>query len=73
LSNVSIRPLWKYFGGKTPTTAIDNLDLEIEQGEFLVLPWSERLRQDDEPRYVAGLGERRGRLYLVRRRDRLRC
>ena len=55
MSNVSIRGLSKYFGGKTPTTAIDNLDLEIEPGEFLVLLGPSGCGKTTTLRCVAGL------------------
>jgi iron(III) transport system ATP-binding protein len=55
LSNVSIRGLSKYFGGKNPTTAIDDLDLEIEPGEFLVLLGPSGCGKTTTLRCVAGL------------------
>ena len=55
MSNVSIRGLSKRFGGKTPTTAIDNLDLEIEPGEFLVLLGPSGCGKTTTLRCIAGL------------------
>ena len=55
MANVSIRSLSKRFGGKTPTTAIDALDLEIEQGEFLVLLGPSGCGKTTTLRCVAGL------------------
>jgi iron(III) transport system ATP-binding protein len=55
VANVSIRSLSKRFGGKTPTTAIDALDLEIEQGEFLVLLGPSGCGKTTTLRCVAGL------------------
>jgi len=47
--------LTKRFGGKTPTVAIDNLDLEIEPGEFLVLLGPSGCGKTTTLRCVAGL------------------
>jgi iron(III) transport system ATP-binding protein len=55
VSNVSIRGLTKRFGGKTPTTAIDNLELEIEPGEFLVLLGPSGCGKTTTLRCIAGL------------------
>jgi iron(III) transport system ATP-binding protein len=55
LANVSIRRLSKRFGGKTPTTAIDELDLEIEPGEFLVLLGPSGCGKTTTLRCIAGL------------------
>src|SRR5262245_2452882 len=55
VSNVSIRGLTKRFGGKTPTTAIDNLDLDIEPGEFLVLLGPSGCGKTTTLRCIAGL------------------
>jgi iron(III) transport system ATP-binding protein len=55
LANVSIRRLSKRFGGKTPTTAIDDLELEIEPGEFLVLLGPSGCGKTTTLRCIAGL------------------
>jgi len=55
LSNVTIRGLSKYFGGKNPTTAIDDLELEIDPGEFLVLLGPSGCGKTTTLRCVAGL------------------
>jgi iron(III) transport system ATP-binding protein len=55
VSNVSIRGLTKRFGGKSPTTAIDNLDIEIEPGEFLVLLGPSGCGKTTTLRCIAGL------------------
>jgi len=55
LANVSIRSLSKRFGGKTPTIAINDLDLEIEQGEFLVLLGPSGCGKTTTLRCIAGL------------------
>jgi iron(III) transport system ATP-binding protein len=55
VANVSIRGLTKRFGGKTPTTAIDDLDIEIEPGEFLVLLGPSGCGKTTTLRCVAGL------------------
>jgi len=55
VANVSIKNLSKHFGGKNPTTAIDDLDLEIEEGEFLVLLGPSGCGKTTTLRCVAGL------------------
>ena len=55
MSSVSIRGLAKRFSGKPPTTAIDNLDLQIEQGEFLVLLGPSGCGKTTTLRCIAGL------------------
>src|SRR5436190_15760096 len=55
MANVSIRGLTKRFGGATPTTAIDNLDLEIDEGEFLVLLGPSGCGKTTTLRCIAGL------------------
>src|ERR1044071_8055039 len=55
MSSVRIRSLTKRFGGKVPTTAIDDLDLEIEEGEFLVLLGPSGCGKTTTLRCLAGL------------------
>ena len=55
MANVSVNNLSKRFGGKTPTTAIDDLDLEIEEGEFLVLLGPSGCGKTTTLRCLAGL------------------
>jgi iron(III) transport system ATP-binding protein len=55
VASVSIRNLSKRFGGKTPTTAIDALDLEISEGEFLVLLGPSGCGKTTTLRCIAGL------------------
>ena len=55
MASLSIRGLSKRFGGKTPTTAIDDLDLEIEPGEFLVLLGPSGCGKTTTLRCIAGL------------------
>jgi iron(III) transport system ATP-binding protein len=55
VSSVSIHGLSKHFAGKTPTTAIDDLNLEIELGEFLVLLGPSGCGKTTTLRCVAGL------------------
>jgi iron(III) transport system ATP-binding protein len=55
VSSVSINGLSKHFGGKTPTTAIDDLNLEIELGEFLVLLGPSGCGKTTTLRCIAGL------------------
>ena len=55
MSNVHVRGLTKRFSGKPPMTAIDNLDLEIEQGEFLVLLGPSGCGKTTTLRCIAGL------------------
>ena len=55
MSRITIRGLSKRFGGKTPTTAIDALDLEIEPGEFLVLLGPSGCGKTTTLRCLAGL------------------
>jgi iron(III) transport system ATP-binding protein len=55
VSSVSIDGLSKHFGGKTPTTAIDDLNLEIELGEFLVLLGPSGCGKTTTLRCIAGL------------------
>ena len=55
MSRITIRGLSKRFGGKTPTVAIDALDLEIEPGEFLVLLGPSGCGKTTTLRCLAGL------------------
>jgi iron(III) transport system ATP-binding protein len=55
LASVSIRDLSKRFGGKSPTTAVDSLELEIEPGEFLVLLGPSGCGKTTTLRCIAGL------------------
>jgi iron(III) transport system ATP-binding protein len=55
VTGITIRGLSKRFGGKTPTTAIDALDLEIEPGEFLVLLGPSGCGKTTTLRCLAGL------------------
>jgi iron(III) transport system ATP-binding protein len=55
VSRITIRGLSKRFDGKTPTTAIDALDLEIESGEFLVLLGPSGCGKTTTLRCLAGL------------------
>ncbi len=55
MSHVSIRQLLKNFDGKPPTVAVDHLDLEIEDGEFLVLLGPSGCGKTTTLRCLAGL------------------
>jgi iron(III) transport system ATP-binding protein len=55
VSSVSIRGLSKRFAGKPPTIAIDDLDVEIEAGEFLVLLGPSGCGKTTTLRCLAGL------------------
>ena len=55
MSKVSVRGLTKRFGGKSPTVAVDNLDLEIEPGEFVVLLGPSGCGKTTTLRCIAGL------------------
>src|SRR4051794_31544592 len=55
MTTVSIRGLTKRFGGKSPTLAIDDLELEIEPGEFLVLLGPSGCGKTTTLRCIAGL------------------
>jgi iron(III) transport system ATP-binding protein len=55
LASVSIKGLTKRFGGKSPTTAIDDLDVEVEPGEFLVLLGPSGCGKTTTLRCIAGL------------------
>ena len=55
MSHIIIRSLTKHFGGKPPTTPVDDLDLEIEEGEFLVLLGPSGCGKTTTLRCLAGL------------------
>ena len=55
MSHVGIHSLTKRFDGKPPTTPVDDLDLEIEEGEFLVLLGPSGCGKTTTLRCLAGL------------------
>jgi iron(III) transport system ATP-binding protein len=55
MASVSISGLAKRFGGKVPATAIDDLDLEVQEGEFLVLLGPSGCGKTTTLRCIAGL------------------
>jgi len=55
MSRVSIQGLCKKFKGPSPTTAADHLDLDIEEGEFLVLLGPSGCGKTTTLRCLAGL------------------
>jgi iron(III) transport system ATP-binding protein len=55
MSRVSIQGLSKKFDGKPPTTAADNITLQIEEGEFLVLLGPSGCGKTTTLRCLAGL------------------
>jgi len=55
MSHLKITDLNKQFAGKPPTTAIDHLDLEIEEGEFVVLLGPSGCGKTTTLRCLAGL------------------
>ena len=55
MSRVSIEGLSKHFEGKPPTIAVDDLTLEIAEGEFLVLLGPSGCGKTTTLRCLAGL------------------
>lgn len=55
MASVSIRGLAKRFGGKVPATAVDDLALEVSEGEFLVLLGPSGCGKTTTLRCIAGL------------------
>ena len=55
MSDVRIRGLTKRWQGKPPVTAIDNLDLDVQAGEFLVLLGPSGCGKTTTLRCIAGL------------------
>ena len=55
MSDVRIRGLTKRWHGKPPTTAVDDLDLDVEAGEFLVLLGPSGCGKTTTLRCIAGL------------------
>lgn len=55
MSSVSIRGLTKKFAGNPPTTAMDDLSLDVEEGEFLVLLGPSGCGKTTTLRCLAGL------------------
>ena len=55
MSYLQVQGLHKHFAGKPPTTAIDDLDFSIEEGEFLVLLGPSGCGKTTTLRCLAGL------------------
>jgi iron(III) transport system ATP-binding protein len=55
MSDLRIRGLTKQWQGKPPTTAVDNLDLDVASGEFLVLLGPSGCGKTTTLRCIAGL------------------
>ena len=55
MSRVTIEGLVKHFDGKPPTKAVDDLGLEIEEGEFLILLGPSGCGKTTALRCLAGL------------------
>jgi iron(III) transport system ATP-binding protein len=55
MASVSITGLAKRFGGKVPATAIDDLELDVQEGEFLVLLGPSGCGKTTTLRCIAGL------------------
>jgi ABC-type sulfate/molybdate transport systems ATPase subunit len=55
VTHVSIEQLAKSFAGKPPTRVIDGLDLQVEEGEFLVLLGPSGCGKTTTLRCLAGL------------------
>jgi iron(III) transport system ATP-binding protein len=69
MADVTIEGLTKQFSGKSSTTAIDDVDLEIEEGEFLVLLGPSGCGKTTTLRCIAGLETpTSGRIALAGRR-----
>ena len=55
MASVTIKGLAKRFGGKVPATAIDDLELDVQEGEFLVLLGPSGCGKTTTLRCIAGL------------------
>ena len=55
MSRVTIERLVKHFHGNPPTKAVDDLDLQIEEGEFLILLGPSGCGKTTALRCLAGL------------------
>ena len=72
MTHLRIEGLTKRFAGKPPTTAMDDLDLEIEEGEFLVLLGPSGCGKTTTLRCLAGLETPDDGPHRVRRPRRVR-